>query len=212
MVDSLALILLSFALATGVSLLFLENKKQLLVLCVSALVAGAIILPTTSVLNRYVIIVVFGPLTEEICRFFSILMLRKSTALGLNRWVVGLGFWAVEGVSKGITFANEIINGREISMLFVLRVATIFGSAFLHVLISSIVLSNWRRSPVLAFLLGLGLHVGHNGAAAIFAAKATEQSMPWFIAWSAFYVILCVSCFRRYDEQVRASRPAAAAG
>ncbi len=181
-------------------------------LCASALVAGAIILSTTSIFDRYVIIIVFGPLTEEICRFFAIQMLRQSAALRLNRWIVGLGFWAVEGFSKGITFANEIINGREISMLFVLRVATIFGSAFLHVLISSIVLSNWRRSPVLAFLLGLGLHVGHNGAAAIFAAKATEQSMPWFIAWSAFYVILCVSCFRRYDEQVRASRSAAAAG
>lgn len=206
MADVFALTLVSLALAAGVSLLFRHNRKHLLVLCTSAFAAGAFILPTISIFNRYAIIVAFGPFAEEVCRFVAIHILRHTKDLKLDRWVVGLGFWSLEGFSKSLRFAGEIIGGREISVIFALRIATISGSAFLHILIASIVLSNWGRSPVLAFLLGLGLHVGHNGAAAIFAANATEQSAPWFIAWPAFYAILCVTCFGRYDEQVRAAR------
>lgn len=65
-----ALAVVSLALSAGVSLLLNENKKSLLVLCASAFVSGVIILPTINVFNRYAIIIAFGPLAEDICRFF----------------------------------------------------------------------------------------------------------------------------------------------
>lgn len=117
-----ALTVVSLALSAGVSLLFNENKKSLLVLCASAFVSGVIILPTINVFNRYAIIIAFGPLAEEICRFFAIRILGQSVVLRLNRWIVGLGFWSTEGFSKCIRFIDEIINWRQVSWLFALRV------------------------------------------------------------------------------------------
>lgn len=83
----------------------------------------------------------------------------------------------------------------------------------LHILIASIVLSNWRKSPGLAFFLGLAMHVAHNGIAAIVAAKAPVQTLQLLIGlWGIIYLLVCVTCIRRYDEQIKAARHGTAAG
>lgn len=116
-----------------------------------------------------------------------------------KRWVAGLGFFAVEGFTKCGSFFYDLLWGHIPKLLIMVRIEAIAGSAFLHILIASIVLSFWQRSKLLAFFLGLGLHVCHNGAVAIFAAGATQQSAHWVATAPVIYFIIYATCFSRYD-------------
>lgn len=212
MADTLALIIVSLALSAGVSSFFGANKKTLLILCSSSFAASIINLMAFNGFGKYHRAIFLGPLAEEVCRSLAILILGKLVLMRPNRWVAGLGFWSLEGFSKCIRFLDKIVGSPPSSEQIAVWGGAVFGSAMVHVLIASIVLSNWRRSPVLAFLLGLGMHVCHNGFVAYVAARVSLNEAIWLEGWTLIYVILCVTCFRRYDEQVRAASHDASAG
>lgn len=206
MAELLVLILISLVFSVGVSFFFDQNRNILLIFCASSFLAAIVNLIAANALGKYERIIFLGPLTEESCRFLAILLLGRMTLMRPGRWVAGLGFWSLEGFAKGISFVEDKLLKPQSLELIALRGEAVFTSAMLHVLIASVVLALWSRSKVLAFFAGLAIHVCHNGAVAYVAARIPLQHAVWLVGWPFVYLLVCLTCFARYDEQSRLSR------
>lgn len=204
--NNFVLLVCLLAIFLSLAAVFLKDRKTGIVLLLGGLAASLINSAWLAVLDKTMVVVFFGPPTEELCRFLCFVLILGRGGVLVNRWRAGLGFYVAEGVPKIVNLINEIAFSSQSWENIGFFGGAVLGSAMLHLLITSIVLSLWRESKILAFCIGLGLHICHNAVVALLLHRASIQDAPWLMILPAIYLSACLTCFSLYDSQARLSR------